>query len=155
MHIKNRQRNKLLNTVLIMLVLCLPSIANAASDVWFANGDGTVTDVATGLIWQQEDDGVMRNHADAIAYCQNLSLAENTNWGLPNIKQLTSIVDYRSDSPAIDESAFLTTSVSYWSASDSASILSITLDSAYTVSFIFGRVDFISKASTRSVRCVR
>ena len=55
----------------------------AATDVWVANGDGTVTDVATGLMWQQQDDGIIRDHADAITFCQNLSLAGHADWRLP------------------------------------------------------------------------
>lgn len=71
------------------------------------NGDGTVSDLATGLMWQQADDGTSRNWQEALAYAENLELAGHSNWRLPNAKELQSIVDYSrspdaTDSPAID-----------------------------------------------------
>ncbi len=71
------------------------------------NGDGTVTDDATGLMWQQADDGIRREWAEALAYCEALDLAGHDDWRLPNSKGLQSIVDYRrSGFPAIDQSVF-------------------------------------------------
>ncbi|WP_417271707.1 DUF1566 domain-containing protein [Celeribacter sp.] len=71
------------------------------------NGDGTVTDTATGLMWQQSDNGERREWADALAYCEALELAGYDDWRLPNSKTLQSIVDYdRTSFPAIDESVF-------------------------------------------------
>jgi len=58
------------------------------------NGDQTVSDLATGLMWQQADDGIPRNWEDALAYAENLDLAGHQNWRLPNAKELHSIVDY-------------------------------------------------------------
>ncbi|BDD12116.1 hypothetical protein FUAX_45480 (plasmid) [Fulvitalea axinellae] len=71
------------------------------------NGDGTVSDLATGLMWQKADDGVARNWKDALSYSENLELASYTDWRLPNAKELQSIVDYSrspqtTDSPAIN-----------------------------------------------------
>lgn len=72
-----------------------------------ANGDGTVTDNATGRMWQQSDDGTRREWPEALAYCEGLELAGYTDWHLPNSKELQSIVDYRrSGFPAIDETVF-------------------------------------------------
>ena len=58
------------------------------------NSDGTVTDRATGLTWQQADSGDGMDWADALAYAENLTLAGHTDWRLPNAKELQSIVDY-------------------------------------------------------------
>jgi len=58
------------------------------------NGDGTITDLATGLMWQQGDDGVARNWEEALACAENLTLAGASDWRLPNAKELQSIVDY-------------------------------------------------------------
>lgn len=71
------------------------------------NGDGTVTDLATGLMWQQSDDGTERNWEEALAYADGLSLAGNDDWRLPDVHELQSIVDYtrslqETNSPAID-----------------------------------------------------
>lgn len=72
-----------------------------------ANGNGTITDSATGLMWQQADDGTTRNWENALSYCENLTLASYSDWRLPNAKELHSIVDYSrspdaTNSPAID-----------------------------------------------------
>lgn len=71
------------------------------------NGDGTVSDKATGLMWQQTDDGNGRDWEDALEYAENLELASFNDWRLPNAKELQSIVDYTrspqtTNSPAID-----------------------------------------------------
>ncbi len=71
------------------------------------NGDGTVTDQATGLMWQQADDGITRNWEDALSCAENLNLAGYDDWRLPDAHELQSIVDYQrsmqySGSPAID-----------------------------------------------------
>jgi hypothetical protein len=71
------------------------------------NGNGTITDNATGLMWQQSDDGNSRNWEDALSYCENLSYGGHSDWRLPNAKELHSILDYSrspltTNSPAID-----------------------------------------------------
>ncbi len=68
------------------------------------NEDGTVTDSATGLMWQQEDSGKSMNWEDSLSYCENLELAGFDDWRLPNAKELQSIVDY-SRSPDSTSSA--------------------------------------------------
>lgn len=65
------------------------------------NGDGSVTDAATGLTWQKADSGRGLDWKDALAYAESLRLAGHDDWRLPNAKELQSIVDY-SRSPAID-----------------------------------------------------
>ncbi|NQU88727.1 MAG: DUF1566 domain-containing protein [Mariniphaga sp.] len=71
------------------------------------NKDGTISDNATGLMWQQADDSILRDWENALLYAENLNLAGNNDWRLPNAKELQSIVDYTrspqtTNSPAID-----------------------------------------------------
>ncbi|MHC4932818.1 MAG: Lcl C-terminal domain-containing protein [Planctomycetota bacterium] len=58
------------------------------------NKDGTVSDLATGLMWVRSDSGKPMNWRQALAYCERLGLAGHRDWRLPNIKELQSIVDY-------------------------------------------------------------
>ena len=58
------------------------------------NGDGTVSDLATGLMWQAADDGETRDWEDALSYAENSDYAGYDDWRLPNAKELQSIVDY-------------------------------------------------------------
>ncbi|TEW56876.1 DUF1566 domain-containing protein [Psychromonas sp. RZ22] len=71
------------------------------------NGDGTITDTATGLMWQKADNKAGITWQDALTYAENLTLGGYDDWRLPNAKELQSIVDYTrspetSDSAAID-----------------------------------------------------
>lgn len=80
------------------------------------NEDGTVSDIATGLMWQQADDGNSRDWEESLAYAEGLELATYSDWRLPNTKELQSIVDYSrspqtTNSPAIDP-VFYTTEIS-------------------------------------------
>ncbi|MFI3282761.1 MAG: DUF1566 domain-containing protein [Rikenellaceae bacterium] len=59
------------------------------------NGDGTISDKATGLMWAKSDNGEGVMWADAVKYAESSELAGHTDWRLPNVKELQSIVDYR------------------------------------------------------------
>lgn len=69
-----------------------------------ANGDGTISDLATGLMWQESDDGVARNWEEALAYAEGVTLGGYSDWRLPNAKELQSIVEY-TRSPETTQSA--------------------------------------------------
>jgi hypothetical protein len=58
------------------------------------NGDGTITDRATGLTWARMDSGKGMSWKQALAYAENLKLAGHDDWRLPNAKELQYIVDY-------------------------------------------------------------
>lgn len=58
------------------------------------NGDATVTDQATGLMWSRSDSGRGMDWRDALDYAENLELAGYRDWRLPNAKELQYIVDY-------------------------------------------------------------
>ena len=85
------------------------------------NGNGTVTDSATGLMWQQATTENPMNWQEALYYCENLALAGYTDWRLPTIKELIAIVDYSRYNPAIDTYYFYNIiSSNYWSGSTDA-----------------------------------
>jgi hypothetical protein len=65
------------------------------------NGDGTITDVTTGLMWQQIETKAM-TWEQALAYCENLDLAGHRDWRLPNIRALLRLVAESRYGPAID-----------------------------------------------------
>jgi hypothetical protein len=77
------------------------------------NGDGTVTDLNTALMWMKIDSGTLKagdqkdgklNWYQALEWAENLSYADYNDWRLPNAKELQSIVDY-SRCPDITNSA--------------------------------------------------
>lgn len=58
------------------------------------NGDTTITDKATGLMWMQYDSKSKMNWKAALNYAEDLEYAGYSDWRLPDIKELQSIVDY-------------------------------------------------------------
>jgi hypothetical protein len=69
------------------------------------NGDGTITDQATGLMWAQADSGAGMDWENALAYAQAMNAASHlghADWRLPSTKELQSIVDYGRSPGATD-----------------------------------------------------
>ena len=122
-----------------------PSTTRSFTD----NGDSTVTDTKTGLVWQQTS-GSQRNWTSSLTYCEDLTLASQSDWRLPNIKELGSIVDVSEQrgNPAIDETAFPGTQQYYWSSTPKGS-------NVQNFDFNYGRVANEIKSNSFYVRCVR
>lgn len=78
------------------------------------NGNGTVTDLTTGLMWMQELPDEKYNYAESVTYAENCTLAGFTDWRLPTIKELYSLIrfdgatglDQASSIPYIDTGFF-------------------------------------------------
>ncbi|MEW8219979.1 MAG: DUF1566 domain-containing protein [Candidatus Thiodiazotropha taylori] len=71
------------------------------------NGDATVTDRATNLMWAQDDSGSGMLWADALAWVQQKNSEAYlgySDWRLPNAKEMQSILDY-SRAPSVTASA--------------------------------------------------
>ena len=73
------------------------------------NGDGTISDLATGLMWMQDDYGEAIEWEAALAHAENLEFAGYDDWKLPSVKELQSIVDYSGVYPAVDPDYFNST----------------------------------------------
>lgn len=78
------------------------------------NGNGTITDSATGLVWSTAD-YPSTDFDNAVSVCESLSLAGQSDWRLPNAKELHSIMDYSrspdTTSSGAIHSLFTTTSI--------------------------------------------
>lgn len=74
------------------------------------NGDGTISDRATALMWSKADSGQGMDWPEALAWVQARNTEKHLghgDWRLPDVKELQSIVDYTrapdaTQSPAID-----------------------------------------------------
>jgi hypothetical protein len=121
-------------------VLCVRGNPNYGKNNFHDNGDGTVTDRATALMWSKGDSGRGMNWRDALAWAQKKNAEEflgHADWRLPSVKELQSIVDYTrspetSQSPAIDPVFHCTTITNearqadfpfYWSATTHAGLM--------------------------------
>jgi len=71
------------------------------------NGDNTITDSATNLMWTQDDSVTGLNWQEALAWVAQKNAEQYfgySDWRLPNVKELQSIVDY-TRSPVTTNSA--------------------------------------------------
>jgi len=63
------------------------------------NGDGTITDQMTGLMWQK-DPGSKKTYAQAVEDAGSLTLAGYDDWRLPSIKELYSLILFSGIDPS-------------------------------------------------------
>ena len=75
-------------------VICCRGNSDYGVNSFVENGDGTITDGATGLMWQEADSVYPMTWEEALAYAENLELGGHSDWRLPDAKELQSIVDY-------------------------------------------------------------
>ncbi len=115
-----------------------------------------VIDEGTGLQWQKKSAPGQYTWADALEYCESLNLAGFTDFRLPNLRELSSIVDRQNRSPAIDLAFDDTATYSdYWTSTPSDQFR------AWAINFRYG--DFEDYFATNDhkysigneVRCVR
>ncbi len=59
------------------------------------NGDGTVTDLVTGLMWSQATDPNKLSLEEAKQVAKDMTLAGYDDWRAPNVKELYSLIDFR------------------------------------------------------------
>jgi hypothetical protein len=170
-------KSLLISSVLLSATLGAPSASQAAetqtcNDAIVAtapdsryqdNGDGTVTDLATGLIWKQCAEGLSGPGCTtgtsqtftwqaALQHAEAAVFAGSSLWRLPNNKELASLRERRCYTPAINTTFFPNTPANYfWSSSPHANNSS----SALSVNFSFGNVGSYYKILQTYVRLVR
>jgi hypothetical protein len=91
------------------------------------HGDGTVTDNFTGLMWTKDANlAGIKTWQEALDYVANMNTGSgtygHTDWRLPNVKELASLVDYAEYHVALptDHPYTDVQSVFYWSSSTDA-----------------------------------
>lgn len=106
------------------------------------NGDQTVTDTLTGLMWQKTptvNNVTERNWTLSLDFCTNSSIGDYDDWRMPNLREMLSLLDYYYYSLAVDTSAFLfldTDDTVYWTSTnvdgDDNSAWCVDIDSGIT-----------------------
>lgn len=113
----------------------------------------TVVDRATGLEWSRENvPGGQMKWAAAGEACTKLTLGGHSDWRLPTIRELLTIVDYERHEPAIDTDAFKCESSYYWTSTPAHSSPGVY---AWFVYFSHGYADWSFQDSGGYVRAVR
>lgn len=116
------------------------------------NGNGTITDNYTGLIWQQIQSSNTMTWEQALAYSNTFTLAGKTDWRLPNIKELQSLNCQNLTNPSFDHSFFTNTlSADYWSSTS----LYMTSTKAWDINILEGIVSQHDKTVAEHVLLVR
>ena len=138
------------------------------------NGNGTVTDTRTGLIWEKKsNDGGIHDKltaytwTNAFSFIQSLnaaSFAGYNDWRLPNINELQSIANYSTANPAVSPAfntgcgpgctvthCSCTASSGYWASAS----LAPSPDCAWITYFDIGYVSYDFKTTAWYVRAVR
>ncbi len=129
--------------------------------------DGQViTDNCTGLMWQRTPQGGTMSWIDALVFARDLTLAGFSDWRLPNVNELLSIVDYGRypdfnvppkainpvfDIPVGDDVSAIDPTF-FWS---STSYVATPQSEAWRVNFARGGLELRSKNYSSAVRAVR
>ncbi|RZM81484.1 adhesin [Pseudoalteromonas rubra] len=137
------------------------------TEQFVVNADGTVCDKQTNLMWQRctfgqvynSDNGSCDNVAQELSWQQALQTANAqefagySDWHLPNVKELASIVEHSCVKPSINETVFLATlEKNYWS----STTVEGTPANAWLLSFGDGKVSNVfNKSAQAYVRLVR
>jgi len=120
------------------------------------NGDGTVTDAMTGLMWLQDADSITaRSWANALSAVAALSTGDHHDWRLPNVRELESLLDLSQDGPCLPaEYATKFTGVQndlYWTSTTYAGATG----SAWCVDLADGAILAVNKSASHYVMAVR
>ena len=126
------------------------------------NGDGTIRDNKSGLVWQKIVDVQLRNWDEALSYCQNLALAGHSDWKLPDKDTLISLWN-KTKPDEMKEKVFKATLNSRYFPNMDGFYWSSTIDGELTpYAYIFnftpiGNVSYSKKEKHdhNRVRCVR
>ncbi len=130
------------------------------------NGNGTVTDNVTGLVWQQTPNSANLSWKQAVDTCDALTLAGQSDWRMPSLKELFSISDFSQGWPYLNTTYFhlagatVSKAEQYWSSNYYAgSTVEGRSEAAFGVNHGTGHIKAYPAAVTgpmgKHVRCVR
>lgn len=150
---------------MVQAVTCAVNMqaSNPDSD-YTDNADGTVTHKPSGLVWKRCAEGQIwtggtcsgsvatYTWSQALQQASASSFASKTDWRVPNIKELHSLVEECRSSPVINDSIFPGDSTgAFWSSSPHAS----KTNNAWYVNFSYGYTKYDNRTFSYPVRLVR
>ena len=138
-----------MRTILFIITIGISSLMGGD----FTRANDVVTDSRSTLEWQDnnETNSTTKTWIDAINYCENLTLSGKIDWRLPNLNELTSLVDDKRYNSSIDAIFQNISSNRYWSSTTNVNNNSL----VWIVSFSYGGQNYYTKTDSYYVRCVR
>lgn len=137
---------------ILTALVAVGMIASSASAT-VVSKNGIAKDSVTGLIWQDDNDvaSIRKDWEGAKQYCSDLSLGGYSDWRLPNIYELITLLDNtKSKEPYIIDGFSNIAFDFYWS----SNTVSTYADNALAV-HSYGSTTGEGKGNDHSVRCVR
>jgi len=144
---------------LLLLLHCSPAGPLVREQSFTDNGDGSVTDNITHLLWQKQVDPTKRRWEGAVQYCEDLVLAGKNNWHLPTARELMDLTIPNQADPSINAALFPDTPPGlFWTRSapeGGGNVPEGSYDYMVAVDFRFGDLESpLYKAEPCYVRCV-
>jgi hypothetical protein len=143
--------------------------ASAPDGRYQDNADGTITDILHGLEWKRCSEGQngsdcstgtasLMNWQQALQLVESLNTsggyAGHTDWRLPNLKELATLIENQCMQPAINETLF-PEAQPFWYWTSSANLTSTSDNSTWQIDFDIGRQFSGSRNGQAHVRLVR
>lgn len=70
---------------------CYSTLSVVAGERFIDNGNGTITDTKTGLMWAASDNSLPINWPNSVEYCRNIGTGGYTDWRMPTLAELKTI----------------------------------------------------------------
>jgi predicted small secreted protein len=132
-------------------VKCVDATNSKRKSANFArDNSGIVLDYNSKLSWQDNTTVDSKNWKEAIDYCEALTLGGYNDWRLPNISELSSIIDL-SSSTKLDSTFKSTLQKVYWSSTSHVASSKI----SWGINFAYGTNSYHPKKEKKALRCVR
>ncbi|MBN2574404.1 MAG: DUF1566 domain-containing protein [Deltaproteobacteria bacterium] len=126
------------------------------NNTYVNNADGTVTDNTSKLMWEQSssyETTTQMSYSDSVSYCENLRTGGYSDWRVPTMIELVSLMNFGTYLPAIDISKFTNTLTEghYWSSTP----LAQSPTDHWLANFGYGGTVLYAPGGQLAVRCVR
>ncbi len=138
----------MINKVLIFCIL----VSFAQSEIIRDDNNQVVFDTTSKLMWQDDNDVILtstkKTWENAIAYCESLNNVSYTDWRLPNINELYTIINFTNSSPAMNSKFIQTSNSKYWTSTS----YKYDLSNAWHIDFTNGSSSYQIKSTTTFLR---